>query len=125
MIKAHRALRDVNFSDGSIHVMGRTYFPKEDEQAYYEVCGAAYETVEVEEIKVGGRTIVAPDHPDGYTRSYLVSWMISHGACIPENFFKWMSGQTIGRSDTGESVYYTCDVFRYFTHGGLNAPVID
>lgn len=125
MIKAHKALRDVNFVDGSMHVAGRIYFPKEDERAYYEVCGAAYEGVEVEEITVGGRTIVAPNHPDGYTRSYLVSWMVSTGVYAPENFFKWMSGQTIGRSDTGESVYYTCDVFRYFTQGGINAPVID
>lgn len=125
MIKAYRALRDVNFVDGSMHVADRIYFPKENEQAYYEVCGAAYETVEIEEIQVGGRTIVVPDHPYGYTRSYLITWMVAHGACIPENFFKWMSGQTIGRSDTGESVYYTCDVHRYLTLGGLNAPVID
>ena len=81
--------------------------------------------VEAEEIQVGGRTIVVPDHPSGYTRSYLITWMVAHGACIPENFFKWMSGQTIGRSDTGESVYYTCDVHRYLTLGGPNAPVID
>jgi len=125
MLKAYKALRDVNFMDGSLHVMGRTYFPKKDEQAYYDVCAASYEIVEVETKDLGRRTIVLPDHEHGYTRNFLVSWMLSTGVYDPANFFKWMSGQTIGRADDGQSVYYVCDVERYFKMGGPNAPIID
>ena len=65
-----------------------------------------------------------PDHPLGYTRP-AVDKVLTERQCIPENFWKWMQGQTTGVTDDGTPVVYADDLLRYLSQGGLNAPIDD
>lgn len=59
-----------------------------------------------------------PNHRMGYTESYLFNWMKSVDFDI-NTFIIWMNGQTVGVSESGETVYYYNDVVKYFTGIGF------
>lgn len=119
------AQRDTSFTDGSNHVKDRCYFPSTETQAYFDVMSKNYRLTELRTISVGDRNIPEPNHEYGYTKTYLIGWMESTGVYSVKMFRKWMSGQTVGVSDSGETVYYYNDVVKYFTQGGTLADIED
>ena len=69
-------------------------------------------------------TVPVLDHPLGWYRSTITKFL-QEKHCIPENFFKWMQGQTTGVDTNGETIYYVNDVLNYLENGGLNAKITD
>jgi len=35
-------VRDIEFNDGTKHLQGHTYYIREGEEAYYQICGSDY-----------------------------------------------------------------------------------
>jgi hypothetical protein len=124
MTRAYVAKKTIKFDDVTSHLAGHTYFSTPETQAYFDANSKNYSVIEVRTEQIGGRTFAAPNHELGYTESYLFGYMTtSHYST--DLFQQWMSGQTVGVSDSGETVYYYNDVVKYLTNGGVLAEVDD
>jgi len=124
MTRAYVAKKTISFDDGTSHLAGHTYFSTPETQAYFDVMSKSYSVIEVRTEQIGGRTFAVPNHEMGYTKSYLRGYMAANYYSV-DLFQQWMSGQTVGVSDSGETVYYYNDVVKYLQHGGVLAEVND
>ena len=59
----------------------------------------------------------------GYYTETIDNFLVSR-QCLPENFWQWMRGQTMGVVN-GNDIVYVQDLIRYLNGGGLNATIID
>lgn len=68
------------------------------------------------------KTVLPLDHKSGWKKESVVK-MLEERGYVPENFFEWMRGQTIGIADNGDKIYYSHDVLRYLDRGRKANPL--
>lgn len=64
------------------------------------------------------------DHKFGYRVATCVK-IIRERGMNPDDFHKWMSGQTGTIDESGRMIVYHWDLTRFLNRGGRNAPVWD
>ena len=53
-----------------------------------------------------------------YTQAEIKELCKKHGRSMKE-FYAFMGGQTVSMDDKGETIYYGCDVYRFFNRMGV------